>query len=87
MKPIMTVILAVALLAGAPTKNDAERMFKAARNANWSTAISKAPSSNTTRLSPSSVKPTVTWPPTRSSVWRNAIPSSAMPRLARSTRA
>ena len=33
MKPIMTVILAVALLAGAPTKNDAERMFKAARNA------------------------------------------------------
>ncbi len=33
MKHIMTVILAAALLAGAPTKNDAERMFKAARNA------------------------------------------------------
>ncbi len=35
MKYIMTVILAAALLAGAPTKNDAERMFKAARNAEF----------------------------------------------------
>ena len=33
MKHILTVVLAVTLLAAAPNKNDAERMFKAAQNA------------------------------------------------------